>query len=135
MISCPAAMGIRWVKPSRATESPSCTRSATAWDSVVMSAKDAPPALRCVFAMRTVGPFEPRYGSSPSQITMSVDGYGRWPYVHWENVRATSERNPLRRRVDRDPKNICVHRNHPSRRLDGGVFLLHQLQPSGQLRP
>src|SRR3954467_8837029 len=30
MTSCPAAMGMRWVKPSSATVSPSCTSSATA---------------------------------------------------------------------------------------------------------
>src|SRR5262245_21636143 len=28
MISCPAAKGIRWLKPSAATESPSCTNKA-----------------------------------------------------------------------------------------------------------
>src|SRR6478735_2071296 len=38
MSSCPAATGIRWVKPSRATVSPSCTRSATASARDVISA-------------------------------------------------------------------------------------------------
>src|SRR5829696_8026688 len=38
MTSCPAAMGMRWVKPSSATVSPSCTRSATAELRVVMAA-------------------------------------------------------------------------------------------------
>src|SRR3954462_13652688 len=38
MISCPAATGIRWVKPSRATVSPSWTRSATASAREVISA-------------------------------------------------------------------------------------------------
>src|SRR3954452_21003729 len=38
MISCPAATGIRWVKPSSATVSPSSTRAATASARVVISA-------------------------------------------------------------------------------------------------
>src|SRR6478736_505858 len=38
MSSCPAATGIRWVKPSRATVSPSWTRSATASARDVISA-------------------------------------------------------------------------------------------------
>src|SRR5262249_15197092 len=38
MISCPAATGIRWVKPSSATVSPSWTRSATASARDVISA-------------------------------------------------------------------------------------------------
>ena len=38
MISCPAATGIRWVKPSSATVSPSLTRSATASAREVISA-------------------------------------------------------------------------------------------------
>ena len=38
MISCPAATGIRWVKPSSATVSPSLTRSATASARDVISA-------------------------------------------------------------------------------------------------
>src|SRR5262245_53440180 len=38
MISCPAATGIRWVKPSSATVSPSLTRSRTASARDVISA-------------------------------------------------------------------------------------------------
>src|ERR1044071_6919828 len=38
MISCPAATGIRWVKPSSATVSPSWTSSATASAREVISA-------------------------------------------------------------------------------------------------
>src|SRR3954465_10409698 len=38
MISCPAATGIRWVKPSSATVSPSLTRSLTASAREVISA-------------------------------------------------------------------------------------------------
>src|SRR4051794_7998391 len=38
MISCPAATGMRWVKPSSTTVSPSWTRSAMASDREVMAA-------------------------------------------------------------------------------------------------
>src|SRR4051794_41537381 len=38
MNSWPAAWGMRWVKPSMATVSPSCTKAATASRSVVISA-------------------------------------------------------------------------------------------------
>src|ERR1700750_236338 len=49
MSSCPAATGIRWVKPSRATMSPSWTRSATASASEVISAcvRIHNPCARC----------------------------------------------------------------------------------------
>src|SRR5215216_311336 len=46
MISCAAAVGIRYVNPSRATESPSSTISTTASRKVVTSANYQPPFLK-----------------------------------------------------------------------------------------
>ncbi|AKZ59609.1 hypothetical protein SAM23877_6564 [Streptomyces ambofaciens ATCC 23877] len=45
MISCPAAVGMRWVKPSRPTVAPSCTKAATA--SLIDMTLPAPTAV-CV---------------------------------------------------------------------------------------
>src|SRR4029453_10737944 len=43
MISWPAAWGMRWVNPSRATTSPSCTWAATAsWRGVMVATPSAP---------------------------------------------------------------------------------------------
>src|ERR1700733_15254665 len=48
MISWPAANGIRWVKPSSATESPSLTSSATASWSDISCAIESPTLVRHV---------------------------------------------------------------------------------------